>query len=69
MDDLELGEIGRICSKRHDIVHRNGKTRDDQPIELTLQEVQRAIGAIRNFAEDLNTRINAALSEQESDEF
>lgn len=69
MNDLELGEVGRICKKRHDIVHRNGKTLDDQPIELTLQEVQQMIDTIREFSEDIDSRINTALTEQESAEF
>ncbi|MGA4449946.1 hypothetical protein ACPA0O_22070 [Ectopseudomonas chengduensis] len=62
MDGLDAGDIGSICSKRHDIIHRNGKTVDDESIDLTTQEVERAISAIREFVEDLNARIYKALT-------
>jgi hypothetical protein len=66
MNGLALSDIGRISSKRHDIVHRNGKTVDDQPIELTVEEAQLAIRTIREFAEDLKGRIYNALTAHES---
>ncbi|XVJ48139.1 hypothetical protein ACDZ94_04160 [Pseudomonas sp. UBT] len=69
MKGLGLNEIGRICSKRHDIVHRNGKTVEDQPIELTSQEVQQAIRTISEFAEDLKSRIYNAFTAKDAAEF
>ncbi|EGH95508.1 MULTISPECIES: hypothetical protein [Pseudomonas syringae group] len=69
MKGLELGEVARICEKRHHIVHRNGKTVDDQPIELSQQEVQQTIETIRDFAGNLSDRIYIALTERESAEF
>ncbi|WP_346830900.1 hypothetical protein ABDX87_28580 [Pseudomonas abietaniphila] len=69
MKGLGLSEIGRICSKRHDIVHRNGKTVDDQPIELTSQEVHQAIRTISEFAEDLKSRIYNAFTAKDTVEF
>jgi len=69
MDSLEVSEIGRICNKRHDIVHRNGKTVDDQPIRLTTEEVKQAIRTIREFAEVLKSRIDNAARERESADF
>lgn len=69
MKGLRLSEIGRICGKRHDIVHRNGKTVGDEAIELTTQEVEQAIRSIRDFAEDLKSKIHNALTAQESVEF
>lgn len=62
MKDLDVGAIGGICSKRHDIIHRNGKTVDDQPISLTTEEVEDALLAIRAFGENLKTRIHNALN-------
>jgi hypothetical protein len=53
MKGLELGGIGRICAKRHDIVHRNGKTLQDEPIVLLPTEVWEAITTISVFAADL----------------
>ena len=66
MKGLELGGIGRICAKRHDIVHRNGKTVDDEPIVLLPKEVWEAITTIRVFAADLNARIYDGLDELNS---
>ena len=65
MKDLNLAGVGRICSKRHDIVHRNGKTVDDNPIQLSLVEVNQAISTVREFAQDVKRRIEAALKEDD----
>ncbi|MGX1126545.1 HEPN domain-containing protein [Pseudomonas sp. HLS-6 TE3448] len=62
MKGIDVSAIGRITDKRHDIVHRNGKTIKDEPIQLTTEEVQQAIRSIRSFAEDLKSRINSALT-------
>lgn len=66
MKGLELGGIGRMCAKRHDIVHRNGKTVDDEPIVLLPKEVLEALTTIRVFAADLNARIYNGLDELNS---
>lgn len=67
MKDLDLAGVGRICSKRHDIVHRNGKTVDDKPIELSPAEVDQAISTVSEFALDVRRRIEAALREAEGE--
>ncbi|KAB0483897.1 hypothetical protein F7R15_19635 [Pseudomonas reinekei] len=69
MKGLELGHIARICKKRHDIVHRNGRTIEDELIELSIPEVRIAISTINDFAADLKRRIYEALAEQEHDGF
>ncbi|GLO55026.1 hypothetical protein PPUJ20066_10620 [Pseudomonas putida] len=69
MAGLELDEIARICDKRHDIIHRNGRTIDDVPIQLDAVEVGQALVTIRDFAADLKTRIYAALEEIEEQIF
>lgn len=66
MTGLDLSEISSICAKRHDIVHRNGRTIADELIQLDLEEVQRAIMIIRTFATDLKSRIYNAVEEDES---
>ncbi|HDS1803297.1 TPA: hypothetical protein QEM76_006084 [Pseudomonas putida] len=67
MTGLDLASIGRICNTRHDIVHRNGKTVRDEPIELEQKQVTEAISTIRSFADDLQRRINDALDERAED--
>ncbi|WP_070888156.1 HEPN domain-containing protein [Pseudomonas argentinensis] len=69
MAGLDLNEISTICSKRHDIVHRNGRTIDDVPIQLDHAEVQQAILTIRAFATDLKGRIYKAVDEHEFELF
>lgn len=66
MRGLDMSEIARICEVRHHIVHRNGKTWDDQPIELSRQEVQKVMQTISDFVENVNERIYTALTERES---
>jgi len=66
MKGLDLGGIGRICAKRHDIVHRNGKTVQDEPVVLTPVEVREALTTIRAFAADLKVRIYDALNDLSS---
>lgn len=66
MKGLELADIARICNKRHDIVHRNGKTVDDEPIDLSIEDVQQAIHDIEVFAADLKRRVYEALEEKDT---
>jgi len=69
MVGLDLNKISPICSKRHDIVHRNGRTIDDVPVQLDLAQVQQAILTIRAFVTDLRGRIYQAVEEDESEPF
>ncbi|MDD2067826.1 hypothetical protein NPS49_05760 [Pseudomonas putida] len=62
-----MSGIARICNKRHDIVHRNGKNVEDEPITLSIEEVRQAIHTIEGFAAELKRRIYAALDEKESE--
>lgn len=66
MKGLEMADIARICIKRHDIVHRNGKTVDDEPIDLSIEDVQQAIHAIEAFAADLKRRVDEALEKKDT---
>lgn len=63
MDGLKIAPIALICCKRHDIVHRNGKTVRDEPIDLTVEEVRDAMLVVLAFADDLQRRINDALDD------
>lgn len=65
MSGLKLDDISPICIKRHDIVHRNGRTVDDEPIVIGAAEVRHAIVAIRDFSTDLKRRIYNAVHELE----
>lgn len=65
MKGLDASPIVPICEKRHDIVHRNGKTIDDQVIELSSTEVHLALQTIDAFAADVSRRIKDALADLE----
>lgn len=69
MKGLDLRGISPICAKRHDIIHRNGRTISDDPINLDLEEVRQVITVIRAFAADLEGRIYNAVEEEESEPF
>lgn len=67
MKDLDVSPIARICKVRHDIVHRNGRTIDDEVITLELYEVFRAMDTIDAFASDVSRRIRETLNEMDID--
>jgi hypothetical protein len=43
---------------RHDIVHRNGKTKDGKSLSITTQDVSTAIVEIENFITDIAKRLD-----------
>jgi hypothetical protein len=67
MKDLDVSPIVPICNLRHDIVHRNGKTIDDEIIVLEPGEVFQAMNTIDVFASQISRRIRAALDELSED--
>ena len=56
--NIEISELCLITKKRHDIVHRNGKTKDGKPIDLNIAIVIKAIENIEVFVSDLQDMIN-----------
>jgi hypothetical protein len=62
MKDLDVSSIAPICKVRHDIVHRNGKTIDDEPITLKPEQVYEAMNTIDALASDISRRIFDALN-------
>ncbi|RYZ74036.1 MAG: hypothetical protein EOP09_01040 [Proteobacteria bacterium] len=68
MKDLDVSGIAQICKVRHDIVHRNGKTIDDDPITLKPDQVYEAMSNIDDLASDISRRIFGALNKTK-DEF
>ena len=67
MKSLDVSPIAPICKVRHDIVHRNGKTIDDEIITLEPCEVFRAMDTIDAFASDVSRRIRETLDEMNKD--
>lgn len=55
---LDISKVSEITSLRHDIVHRNGYTKDQTPIDLTVKDFYQAIEDIKEFSTSLQAQIN-----------
>ena len=62
MKDLDVSTFAPICRVRHDIVHRNGKTVENEPIKLTPEQVYEAMDAIDDLASDISRKIFDVLT-------
>ncbi len=56
--DIDISKLSRVVSIRHDIVHRNGKTKDGELVRLVQSEVLEVIEIIEVFASDLQRHVN-----------
>ncbi len=56
---LDISKVSKITSLRHDIVHRNGYTKDRQSINVNAQDFYQAIEDIKEFSSSLQKQINA----------
>ncbi|KJY99081.1 hypothetical protein [Pseudoalteromonas ruthenica] len=56
---LDISKVSKITALRHDIVHRNGYSKDNEPINLNAQDLYQAIEDIREFTSSLQKQINA----------
>lgn len=56
---LDISKVSRITALRHDIVHRNGFSKDNEPINLNAQDFYQAIEDIKEFTSSLQKQINA----------
>ncbi|MBL4898758.1 MAG: hypothetical protein JKX76_03805 [Colwellia sp.] len=56
--DIEENHLSDIMTKRHDLVHRNGKTITGDMIELNKIIVENAISTIEEFANKLEKEIH-----------
>lgn len=56
--DVSISDVCRVTNVRHDIVHRNGKSRDGEEIEVTLSFVTDALNVIEGFAANLRQKLS-----------
>lgn len=55
---LNISEVDKITKVRHDIVHRNGRTQEGDPIYLDQNDIINMFNEIKNFANELQRIIN-----------
>lgn len=54
----DLGAIFRAIMKRHDIVHRNGKTKTGAEIVISKQDVVDLISAVEKFTQEIDSQLS-----------
>lgn len=62
----DLSAIFRAVLIRHDIVHRNGKTKDGSEIPITPQELTKLIAAVEAFAQHVDAQLAEVRSNPQS---
>ena len=55
----DLGNIFRAIAVRHDIVHRNGRTKEGEETPLSREDLQRLIEEIRAFADTIDSHFKS----------
>jgi len=56
--NIDISELIKITKVRHDIVHRNGKTKESESIHLNSDDMLEMISHIENFSNELQVLIN-----------
>lgn len=55
-------EVAKAISMRHDLVHRNGKTKDGGDIHIDDDAVDAVIAEVENFVGEVNRRLEKVIS-------
>lgn len=55
--DVSISDVCRVTSTRHDIVHRNGKNKEGESIEIALSATLEALSAVETFANQLRYKL------------
>lgn len=61
----EVGELIKAILKRHDIVHRNGKTKSGEDIVLSKGDVTQLISKVERFIQDIDQKRTAIRANKE----
>ena len=54
----DIGDLIQVTLTRHDMVHRNGKTKEGVDIEVSKSIVDDIISKIETFVNEINSKIN-----------
>tara|TARA_R110002049_G_scaffold288423_1_gene470935 strand:- start:116915 stop:118834 length:1920 start_codon:yes stop_codon:yes gene_type:complete len=52
-----FADLLRIVNARHNIVHRNGRTKKGQVVALSVPDIDSAISQVRQFVEDIDCQV------------
>ncbi len=58
IDFPSIKEVYECVLKRHDLVHRNGKTKDGTPVETDENSVKELIDKVTNFVEEIAKKLD-----------
>lgn len=61
--DVDIGDIGKIMkgvTKRHDLVHRNGRNKDGEAVTVSTQDVKNMIKEVDEVVELIESQLNPA---------
>lgn len=58
IDFPEIGELSKAVAIRHDLVHRNGKTKDGIEVEIDKTKIDELIENISQFVETISLSLN-----------
>ena len=53
----DMGTIFRAVHMRHDIVHRNGKTKEGAELFVSTEHVEKLVQAVQAFVQDIDTQV------------
>lgn len=61
----EMGDLVKAVLKRHDIVHRNGKTKSGEHIVLTKIDVTELVSKVECFIQDIDLKMREIRANKE----
>jgi len=61
----EMGDLVKAVLKRHDIVHRNGKTKFGEHIVLTKNDVTELVSKVEYFIQDIDLKMREIRANKE----
>lgn len=64
--NADMGDLVKAILKRHDIVHRNGKTKSGDDIALTKNDVTQLISEVEAFIQDIDLKLGEKRSNKET---
>jgi len=56
--ESDLGDLTRAILNRHDIVHRNGKSKSGEVILIAKEDVNRLIAEVESFVQDVDQKLS-----------